>query len=360
VALTNLDDAKIYNQLDPSGMRQRLLDLGRQCWDAYEFALRAPLPDAYEQVQSLVVAGMGGSATGGDLLADLVMAMKIPFPVTISRDFDVPSWTDNRTLVLVSSYSGDTEEAISAFYSARERGACIVAFTTGGTLMHLAQTSQCPVIHIDHQGEPRTAVGWGFMALIAVLQTLRRLPGMKGEIAEGTQFIDKLAQQYYPATLTKENPAKSLAIDLYERLPIIYGAGLLSAVARRWKTDINENAKSWAVSEIIPELDHNAVTAYRLPDFARRNVTIIRLRSSFQDPRTEVRFQAIAELLDQAGVEHKDVIAQGVTPLSHILSALCLGGWVSYYLGLLYGVNPSPTPGLDYVKKQSKPVSQKR
>ena len=352
VTVSALDDAGLYERLDPLGIRHRLRGQGQQCRDAYRQALSLPLPREYRRVRAVVLAGMGGSAAGGDLMADLAMTKGVPLPITVWRNFRLPPWAGEETLVVVSSYLGETEEALSAFHAALEQGARLIALTSGGSLGRLARKHGVPVIRISHQGEPRTAVGWSLAAPIAVLESLKLFPPMGDEIEAAARLADEQAERYGESTPEAHNPAKALARRLHGRLPVIYGAGLLGAVARRWKTDINENAKSWAVVESLPELGHNAVTAYDLPDFARQSATVLFLRSSFQDPRTGMRFQAVGELLDEAGILHASVEAQGSTPLSHILDAVCLGGWVSYYLGLLYGVDPSATPGIDYVKRR--------
>jgi glucose/mannose-6-phosphate isomerase len=285
-------------------------------------------------------------------MADQAMAKQVPLPITIWRNFCLPPWAGEETLAVVSSYSGETEEALSAFHAALEQGARVIVLTSGGRLGRLAQKQGVPVIQISHRGEPRTAVGWSLAALIAVLESLELFLPMGDEIESATRLVEEQTERYGEYIPEARNPAKTLARRLHGRLPVIYGAGLLSAVARRWKTDINENAKSWAVAESLPELGHNAVTAYDLPSSARQSATVLLLRSSFQDPGTGARFQAIEELLDEAGILHSSVEAQGSTPLSHILDAVCLGGWVSYYLGLLYGVDPSATPGIAYMKRR--------
>ena len=352
VTASVLDDAGLYERLDPSGMRHRLRSLGQQCWDAYRQALRLPLPMKYRKVRSMVLAGMGGSAAGGSLLADLAVTKGMPLPVTTWRDFGLPPWVGRETLALVSSYSGETEEALSAFHAALERSACPLVLTSGGTLGHLAQRHGVPAIQVTHQGEPRTAVGWSLAAPLAVLEALRLFPAMGDEVEAAARLVESQAERYSENAPEARNLAKALAGRLHGRLPVIYGAGLLSAVARRWKTDINENAKSWAVAETLPELGHNVSTAYELPGLTRQSATVLLLRSSFQHPRTGLRFQVIGELLNKAGVPHTSVHAQGQEPMSHLLGSLFLGGWVSYYLGLLYGMDPSATPGIDYVKRR--------
>ena len=349
-----LDNSETYTRLDPSVMRDRLRGLGGQCRDAWNAVHNLQLPKSYGKTRVVVLAGMGGSAIGGDLLADLASAKGVRLPIFTWRDYGLPNWVDGQTLIVVSSYSGETEEALSAFHTAMQRSAPVVALTSGGALQRLAEANGVPVVCIPPVGEPRVALGWAFVAPLALLVSLDLFPDMEAEAREAATLLEALARSWSPETPEAENLAKNLASRANGHLPVVYGAGLLSGAARRWKTDINENAKSWASAETFPELCHNTITAYAHPEDLSRNSMVILLRSSLLPPRIQLRYQVTAELLEHSVVPHTFVDAQGSTPLSHILTTAHLGSWVSYYLAILYGMDPSPIPATDYMKRKLK------
>ena len=166
------DDAQVYQAADPSGMRHRLRTLGNQCHEACSQAADLELPDSYRTVRAIVVAGMGGSATGGDLLADLSVAKGVPVPIFTWRDYGLPQWIGRDTLVIASSYSGETKETLSAFRCAIERGASVVVVTSGGTLGREAEHHGLPVISVRARCEPRLAIGYSFLAPVALMAHL--------------------------------------------------------------------------------------------------------------------------------------------------------------------------------------------
>ncbi len=255
--MSRLDNQDIYEQRDPSRMRERLRGLGRQCRDASQQVGGLKLPDAYSKVCALLLAGVGGSGIGGDLLADLGAAKGARLPIFTWRDYGLPQWVDRDTLVIVSSYSGETEETLSAFHTAVERGAQIVVMTSGGTLQKLAEAQDIPVIHVPYEGEARLALGYALVAPVALLAALGLLPEMEGEVQDTAALIDGMAMLCSEDRPQSENIAKALSSQACGRLPVIYGGDLLAGAARRWKNDINEDttlsqpSASPTVSEIM-------------------------------------------------------------------------------------------------------------
>ncbi|MBI4336699.1 MAG: bifunctional phosphoglucose/phosphomannose isomerase [Chloroflexi bacterium] len=347
--MLDLDCEAVYTALDPTGFRNRLLGLPAQARSAWSEAEALELPPPFAQVRRVVVAGMGGSAIGGALLADLATA-EGRTPVMVWRDYGLPPGLEEGTLVLVSSYSGGTLEALSAFEGALARRLPIITMTHGGPLRARAEAAGVPVLHIGHQGEPRTAVGYSFVGPLVLLQRLGFLDDHTEGIGEGLALLEGLADSCGPASPEAENPAKALARRLWGNLVVVYGAGLLSSVAQRWKTQINENAKAWAVAEAFPELGHNALESYRHPEAVRDHAVVVLLRAPlFPEPILQ-RYELASQALAKAGVACTTVEALGRGPVAHILSTLYLGDWTSFYLAMLYREDPSPTPTLDFMK----------
>ena len=354
--MTNLDDPSIYPRLDPSGMWQRIAALPAQVRQAWEEALALKLPDDYAQVDKVVLAGMGGSAVGGDLLADL-LALEAGGPVfVVCRDYRLPRWVDQRTLVIVCSYSGHTEETLSCFQEALKRSARVVAITSGGRLLKEAVARDLPHLVIRYQGEPRTALGFSFVAPLALLQKLGLVSDKGQDVEESLVLLESTTHRFAPDQPTQENPTKGLAEALAGRLIVVYGAGFLTGVARRWKTQMNENAKAWAFAEALPELNHNSVAGYQFPHGTAERTCVVLLSSSLLHPQTAARYPLTVELLEKAGVAHCLIEAEGTGPLGQMLTTICRGDWTSYYLALLNGVDPSPVAALDGLKRRLGPL----
>ena len=259
-----LDDLSLYARIDPTDLRHRLRAFPRQCRQAWDEALAFKLPRDYARIEQVVVAGMGGSAIGGDLLADLASLEDSP-PLIVSRNYEIPHYVNENTLVLTCSYSGDTEETLSVFRQALSRGAKIVAVTGGGTLATEARDHDVPLFTVGYEGEPRSALGYSFIVPTVLLMKLGLISNKTLDFQEAIEVLDRLARELAEESPSQGNPAKEMALVLLNRLIVTYGAGIFSAVARRWKTQFNENSKVWAFFELLPEAHHNSVVGYSLP-----------------------------------------------------------------------------------------------
>jgi glucose/mannose-6-phosphate isomerase len=349
--MVNLDDLGVYRRLDPANMLEHLHGLPQQCHTAWHKAKDFELPRDYARIDKVVILGMGGSAIGGDLLRNFISRLTKPI-VFVTRDYDLPAFVDDRTLVITSSYSGNTEETLSAFSQALERKCKKLAMTTGGRLKTLAQNAKVPLFVIDHTSQPRAAIGYSFIPLIAFLQKLGFLKDKTSEVERMIQDLERLLGELKETVPTSSNRGKQLATKLQGKIAVIYGAGILSAVARRWKTQINENSKAWAFHETFPELNHNAVVGYQFPSELAPKVYVVLLRCPSLHPRTLIRYEVTCELLEQNSISHQLIDSQGKSELSQMMSLIYLGDWVSYYLAILYQTDPTPVKVIDYLKKR--------
>ena len=349
--MTLLDQPEVYARLDPSRFRERIAGLPDQCWQAWREGSAFRLPDTHAGVQAVAILGMGGSAIGGDLIAGLATLESGP-PVTVCKDIRLPGWIGGKTLAIVSSYSGNTEETIAMYRQAKERGACLVAITGGGALAQLAQQDGVPVFTVTYRGEPRSALGYSFGVPLAFLCNLGLLADKGDELVRAVQTLRDLAVALAPGVPKAQNPAKTVAASLHDRLPVVYGAGFLAAATRRWKTQLNENSKVWAFSEELPELGHNAVEGYALPRQVKEQAFVVLLHSYLLHQRISLRYQVIEEMLAQNGTLYNQLEGTGDTPLAHLLSTVMLGDYVSYYLAMLNQVDPAPMPAIDHLKER--------
>jgi glucose/mannose-6-phosphate isomerase len=348
-SMINLDDPELYQKLDPADMLGRIAELPQQCGEAWRRAMDFDLPSDYGEIDKVVISGMGGSAIGGDLLASLVAA-EATVPILVHRDYGLPSFVDAKTMIIASSYSGMTEETISSLDQALTTPAKKLIITSGGRLRAMAEGKGIPLFTIDYLAQPRAALAHNFIPLIAILQKLGLIGDKSPDVAEAVKVLDELKLSIDHNRPLDSNPAKQLATELLGHIVIIYGAGILSGVARRWKTQINENSKAWSFHEVFPELNHNAIVGYEFP--AETKVFVVLLRSPKSDPRTLLRYQVTCELLAERKISYETVDAEGKSPLSQMLSLILFGDYVSYYLALLYQADPTPVKAIAYLKQR--------
>jgi len=348
--MVNLDDASVYQQFDKSGMLNHLHAFPQQCHKAWEKVLKFELPPEYREIANVVIAGMGGSAIGGDIVRELALA-ESKVPVWVHRDYGLPSFVNENTLVIASSYSGNTEETLSAFAKALKTQAKKLVITSGGKLQNLAERNGVPVFLIDYRAPPRAAFAYNFIPLVGIFQRLGLITDKSADLHEATAVLNRLSLDLSETRSHAANTAKRLATKLYGRIAVVYGAEILSAVARRWQTQFNENSKAWAFSESFPELNHNAVVGYRFPAEAKDRMFVLMLRSPSVHPRNLLRYTATADLLTQADIPYEFVEATGKSILAQVLSLVLLGDYISFYLAMLNQVDPASTDAIDFVKQ---------
>jgi len=347
--MVDLDDLLIYRQLDASGMLDHLHQFPGQCRLAWERVLKFDLPPEYSPVDKVVILGMGGSAIGGDMVRRLALT-ESKAPVWVHRDYGLPPFVDRSTLVIASSYSGNTEETLSAFTASLETPAKKLAITAGGKLKKLAEKEGIPVFVIDYQAPPRAAFPHSFVPLVGIFQKLGLLGDKSADLKQALEALDKLAGDVVETKPLTSNPAKQLAARLWGHLAVIYGGEILSEVGRRWKNQLNENSKAWAFFELFPELNHNAVVGYDFPPEVRDRVFVVLLHSDLFSPRSRFHYEATAELLVKSGISHELVEAVGATALAQVMSLVLFGDYVSLYLAMLNETDPTPLEAVDFVK----------
>jgi len=332
---------------DPGNMLDRIKDLPKQVRDAWKIASASELPPPHGDVRNITVAGMGGSAIGGDLAAAL-LADELKVPMSVHRDYGLPAYVGRDSLVIVSSYSGNTEETLSSFQEAQRRGARVLALTTGGRIAELATAAKYPVVTFSYAAQPRAALGYSLGLVLGTLTRLGFVRDLTADIDAALADLAKLEERVHEGART--NDAKKLAIELFGRIIFAYGGGVLGVMARRVKGQWNENAKNWGAFDVLPELDHNAVVGFPHPDIARDALTVLFLRSDRDNPRHKLRFDVTRELLDRASIPHKTLQFSGASMLSEVLQLTLFTDYVSFYVALLNGADPSPVKSIDHLK----------
>jgi glucose/mannose-6-phosphate isomerase len=344
-----LDDPQARAALDPGGMGAAVRELPDQCRAAWDEARRLELPADYREIDRIVILGMGGSAIGGDIFR-LLLARESAVTVFNQRHYDLPSCVDGRALLIASSFSGGTEETLTAFEQALATDAKKLAITTGGKLLATARANGVPIFTFQFHGEPRAALGYSLMPLLAVAEGIGLMQGVARDVDEATAAMESLRSRIGEEVPLADNAAKRLAARLAGRLPVVYGAEVLTEVAHRWKTQLNESPKVWAFYEQLPEASHNALVSYDLPEEVAHLAVVVYLRSPDFHPRVTLHYEMNQRALTEAGVEYVEVLSEGRSALAQAMTCILMGDYVSYYLALLIGLDPTPTTVIDNLK----------
>jgi len=293
------------------------------------------------EAAGLIVCGMGGSAIGGDLAAAAI-GDRLTRPLVSVRGYELPSWATPEWTVLCSSYSGNTEETLACFEAAEALGARRLVLSTGGALVERAREAGVPVVAPPGIYQPRVAVAYMFVAAAEAAALAGLAPGIRTEIDAGAAFLEREA-------LMVKAKAAEIASSLGGATTVVYGSDLTAPLARRWKTQLNENAKLPAFFAELPEADHNEVCGWTGEDAAR--MAAVFLEDCGQHPRERRRFELTAEIAAESGAEVVRVETVGETRVERLLWSLLLGDLVSLEVARAIGVDPERIEALNRIKE---------
>lgn len=345
----NLDDVSKFPQIDEQNMLAHIEGLPDQFGSAWDLGSQLSLP-AWAGIDRVLVAGMGGSAIGADLVAAYI-APSCPVPVMVHRNYALPAWAKGeQTLVIASSHSGNTEETLSSFESGVENNCRLLVLTTGGKLAQMCQDQDCVLWKFEHKGQPRAAVGFSAGLLLAAFAQLGLIPDPGKEIQETIQAMRTQQEDLRVEMPAVNNPAKRCAGQLYGRWVTVIGADVLEPVARRWKTQISEVSKAWGQFEAIPEVDHNALAGVVYPEESLAKITALFLRAPSYHTRNQLRTKLTKSAFMLEGLNTDFIDAQGPNPLAHQWTALHFGDYTAYYLAMAYGIDPTAIPTIEMLK----------
>jgi glucose/mannose-6-phosphate isomerase len=294
-----------------------------------------------DEIDDIIVAGMGGSALPGEVLKSLLIDSKIR--VTVSKDYKLPEWAGKKTLVFAVSYSGNTEESIASYRDAMKKSCQIVAMASGGKLEELAKKQKVSFIKLPHpfKGfQPRAGIGFMFFAILGVLMNSRIVPDMKNDIEKTEKALD--AAKY------REN-AMDLAEQIEGKIPLIYTSEKLAGAGYKWKIAFNENAKTHAFFNVYPEQNHNEINAYENID---GKFQVIFLSNDTDHIQVKKRMKITKELYKKKGVDVTEIAIKGDSMLTKLFTAVMIGDLVAYYLAMKYKTDPTPVPMVEDLKKK--------
>jgi glucose/mannose-6-phosphate isomerase len=347
--VTDLDDPAALRAADPGGMLDAVLALAPQCREGYALGSSVEGPPS-DGATSLAFCGMGGSAIAGDVIA-AVCGDRLGIPIAVLRTPELPAFCGPDTLVLASSYSGNTAETLAQFEQAVERGCRVLAITSGGELARRAEERGVPSLRLPEGfAMPRAAFGYLALAPLGALARFGLVPSLERELEDAIVVLERVVQASGPDVPSRANPAKSLALRVGERVPVIWGAeGVASVAASRWKAQWNENAKLPAFSSALPELDHNEVVGWS--EGRGRAFFLLTLRHEGEHPEVSARIPLSVEIARSAGMDVEEVWAHGRSALARLLELVLLGDLTSTYLALSRDVDPSPIDAIVRLKR---------
>ncbi len=348
--MLNLDNLKDIRKCDRKNMARLLTGFPDQCFQAIKIALQSSLP-SYRKIDRILICGMGGSGIGGEIVKTLV-EKELKIPLAINKDYHIPEFVGHKTLVFSISYSGNTEETLSAYREAVKKGAKIIAITTGGRLGKSARRKKIPIVSIPSGLPPRVSLGYLFFSLLITLERVGLIKNKKKECQETLQLLKDLRKKYSLSAKLSTNQAKTIALNLYKNLPLIYTSPILSPIGLRWKGQLSENSKVLAFSNTFPELNHNEIVGWKcLPEILKKCYLII-LRDRKDPSRIKKRIEITSKIIKGKAKGVNFLYSQGKSLLARFLSLIYLGDWVSYYLAILNKIDPTPVRVIDFLKKE--------
>jgi glucose/mannose-6-phosphate isomerase len=340
-----LDDLKLIHERDAQdalGVAQKEPEQLR--YNFVDSSITWPV----KQFKNIVFAGMGGSALAGSVAMSWP-GFTVPFEVV--RDYHIPTYVSDETLVIVSSYSGNTEETLNAFTEAKSKNAYIVVISSGGKLVEMAHQENIPTLILPAVSQPRYAVFYGLKATLTITDGLGITVGKAEDLSNSQQFITDASKDWLSTVPTAQNLAKQIAQECVGKSVVIYAGPKLFPAAYKWKIGFNENAKQIAWCNQLPEFNHNEFLGWTKQP-TNKPYTVIDLRSNLENPRTQKRFLVTAKLL--SGLRPDPIVVEtvGEKLVEQLIWSITLGDFVSIYTALLNGLNPTPVDMIEKFKQE--------
>ena len=340
--------------LDKSDMLNLLVGFPKQLLDALKIGNEIEFAkDIKKGFSNIVFTGLGGSAIGADLIRSYI-SRECKLPVTVNRDYTLPGFVGKETLLVVSSYSGNTEETISAYNEGREKGARIIAITSNGQLKKMSKEDGFPCVTIPQGLPPRCALGYSSIPTLVLFCKLGLISDKASEVKESADIMSGLYEEALSAQVAQEkNVAKSIASALFEKYAVIYGANQRTdCVATRWRGQLAENSKTISSTHLFPEMNHNEIVGWQNPKNLLKDLTVILLRDQDDHPRIKTRMDISKSIIKKEGARIVEVTSRGKSLLARIFSLVYIGDFVSFYLAILNNIDPTPVDSITYLKKE--------
>ena len=337
--------------LDTEHMAKAIYDFPDQLAQAMDIGKNFSAKITFNEIQNVVVAGMGGSAIGGDVCRAL-LAAELNVPFLVSRNYNLPNWVNENTLVICSSYSGNTEETLSAFADANAKGANICGISTGGSLTEKLNTDNYDIIAIPAGLQPRAALAYSIVPMLFLLRAQRLIgDSIFNDISNTVKLLRVHRDEY--AKEVASNLTYTLAASIYKTLPIIYGTSESTAVAAlRWKGQFCENADMLAYHNELPEMNHNEIAGWENNAELFDNMSVLWLTNSNDHDQVQLRQKITKRIIGMKNNNQHVIAVAGSSVRVRLLHLIHFGDWVSYWCAILHGTDPSPVIPIMQLKEE--------
>jgi len=350
------NDIEKIMTVDKANMLDGLARFPDQIKEALAIAEATPRFN-YLKIDNVIVAGMGASAISGDIMMNLFRD-KLDVPLFVNREYDLPKWVNKDTLVICISYSGNTDETLSSFKIASQKKCKLICISTGGKLQELAEKREVPFVKIPAGIQPRAATAYLLFPSIIFLKKIGLLKtAIESDIEETIAVTTDFVATHNKSIAEENNPAKQLAKKLYDTIPQIYGWGVYTPIAIRWRHQLNENSKIIARTDIVPECNHNDLVGWSgNPDVSKKFSCVLFRDKDEESLDMTTRLNFMKDLFCNTAGNLIEVSPKGKSQLAKMMYLMCLGDFTSCYLAVLRGVDPSP---VDIIKDLKKRLAEK-
>ena len=341
----------MFENYDKENMFESIWNFPNNLKDAIVLGSQLDLKNDYSHINNIVIAGMGGSAIGGDIVSVLENS-NIKIPYTVCRDYSIPGWVNSSSLVICSSYSGNTEETIEALEKVKSIGAKVCAITTGGKIGKLCDTYSYDKVIIPSGLQPRAALAFSFIPILFVLLKLDIISSNFIKWLLSSSDLIKQNRKLY-SKKNDDNPAWQLANKIYNKIPIIYAdSDCLNTVAVRLKGQICENSKILAYHNTFPEMNHNEIVGWEKNSELFESYFIIWLFDKKMNGRNKARQQIVMNMLGEIGIDQFKLEVMGNDFEERFFLLIHYGDWLSYWCAILHKIDPSPVKNIDILKNK--------
>lgn len=353
--MINIDSLNEIKKADPSNILGSIMSLPDQMTQAWDEFSATQVPEACKLSKNVVVSGMGGSALGGRIV-DSLITEKARAPIEIFTEFRLPNYVNADTFVILSSYSGNTEETLTAGREALNRGASIFCISTGGKLAEFMRQNNLEGYIIDPKfnpsNQPRMGLGYSIISVLGALAQCQFINLLGSEVHEAIDTAKEMRDKFKVEIPEAQNPSKSLARKFVGKIPVLIASEHLVGVTHAFKNQLNENAKTFALLFDIPELNHHLLEGLGNPIEAKKLLYFLFIESDLYTKQVIDRYGVTKDVVEQNGIETGVYKLQSPRKLTQIFEELMFGSFINYYLAMLYGINPAPIPWVDYFKKK--------
>lgn len=339
-------------ECDKSNMFDILKNFGNQCEEAVQIADKYDLSKYdFTGIDNIILNGLGGSAIGGDFVRSFLQ-YELPVPMFINRNYHLPAFASDKTLSIISSYSGNTEETNSAFEESLNKNCKIICITSGGKVEQVAKDNDLPCIKIPGGLQPRCALGYSFFVVLKIMMKLKFVEDKSKEISDTINHIKNLSKEYSDFE-NKDNRPFHIARELKDKLPIIYSSvDVLDVVNLRWRGQIAENAKQLVFGNFYPEMNHNELVGWHCNKKLMKQMYVLMLEDKEDNKRIQTRMEITGSVYKEFADDHMHISSGAGSRLERIFELAYLGDWVSYYLAILNKVDPTPVKVIEHLKQK--------